>query len=150
MYGSRGSTVSISSGYRLDDWGVGVQVLVKSKIFSSPHRPGYGAHPAPYPVGTRIKVVGAWSWPLASNKCRGQENMALYIHSLVTDGIIRLYSQLGYIRITYYLPKINFSIMVLFVSSQHLNVCTVIYNIYPSVMDYTERNKNLQGKEDCK
>jgi hypothetical protein len=69
--------------------------------------------------------------------------MALYIHSMVADGIIRLYSQLGYILITYYLPTINF-IMALSVSSQHPNVC-IVYNVYPSFMDYTERNKHLQG-----
>jgi hypothetical protein len=27
------------------------------------------------------KAAGAWSWPLTSNHCRGQENVDLYIHS---------------------------------------------------------------------
>jgi hypothetical protein len=27
------------------------------------------------------KAAGAWSWPLASNWSRGQENVDLYIHS---------------------------------------------------------------------
>jgi hypothetical protein len=27
------------------------------------------------------KAAGAWSWPLTSNSCRGQENVDLYIHS---------------------------------------------------------------------
>jgi hypothetical protein len=27
------------------------------------------------------KAAGAWSWPLTSKKCRGEENVDLYIHS---------------------------------------------------------------------
>jgi hypothetical protein len=27
------------------------------------------------------KAAEAWSWPLTSNKCRGQENVGIYIHS---------------------------------------------------------------------
>jgi hypothetical protein len=27
------------------------------------------------------KAAGVWSWPLTSNKCRGQENVDLYIQS---------------------------------------------------------------------
>jgi hypothetical protein len=38
--GSRDSSVGIATGYRLDDGGVGVQVLVEARIFSSPCRPG--------------------------------------------------------------------------------------------------------------
>jgi len=43
------------------------------------------AHPASYPVGTRGsfpggKAAGAWSWPLTSVCCRGQECVALYLH----------------------------------------------------------------------
>jgi len=39
---------------------------------------GSGAHPASYPMGTGGsflggKAAGAWSWPLASIWCRGQE-----------------------------------------------------------------------------
>jgi hypothetical protein len=30
------------------------------------------------------KADGAWSWPLTSNKWRGQENVDLYIHSLLS------------------------------------------------------------------
>jgi hypothetical protein len=37
--GSRDSVVGIATGYGLDDRGVGVQVPVVSKIFSSPRRP---------------------------------------------------------------------------------------------------------------
>jgi hypothetical protein len=37
--GSRDSAVGIATGYGLDDRGIGVRVLVGSRIFSSPHRP---------------------------------------------------------------------------------------------------------------
>jgi hypothetical protein len=36
---SRDSAVGIATRYRLDDRGVGVQVPVRSRIFSSPRRP---------------------------------------------------------------------------------------------------------------
>jgi hypothetical protein len=36
---SRDSAVGIATGYGLDDRGVGVRVLVRSRIFSSPRRP---------------------------------------------------------------------------------------------------------------
>jgi hypothetical protein len=39
--GSRDSTVSIVTGYRLDDRGGRVQVLVGSRIFSSPNHPDW-------------------------------------------------------------------------------------------------------------
>jgi hypothetical protein len=47
---------------------------------------GSGVHPTSYPMGTAGsfpsgKAARAWSWPLASNYCRGQENVDLYIHS---------------------------------------------------------------------
>jgi hypothetical protein len=42
---------------------------------------GSEAQPASCPTGTRDKAVGAWSWPLTSNQCQGQENLNLYIHS---------------------------------------------------------------------
>jgi hypothetical protein len=37
--GSLDSSVGIATGYRLDDWGVGVRVPVGPRIFSSPSRP---------------------------------------------------------------------------------------------------------------
>jgi hypothetical protein len=37
--GSRDSSVGIATGYVLDDRGVGVRVLVGSRIFSSPQSP---------------------------------------------------------------------------------------------------------------
>jgi hypothetical protein len=34
-------------------------------------------------------MTGAWSWRLTSNQCRDQENMDLYIHSLILlQGIV--------------------------------------------------------------
>jgi hypothetical protein len=71
--------VGIATGYWLDNWEVGVRVPLGLKIFSSPCHPdwlwgpptllskGYWAH---FPRG---KMVGAWSWPLTSNWCQGQE-----------------------------------------------------------------------------
>jgi hypothetical protein len=32
-------------------------------------------------IRPRGKAAGAGNWPLTSNKCRGQENVDLYIHS---------------------------------------------------------------------
>jgi hypothetical protein len=64
------SAVSTATSYRVDDQGVGVPVLVGSRIFSSPHRSdwtwgtpnllfnGYGGGG---------EVAGAWSWPFTSN-----------------------------------------------------------------------------------
>jgi hypothetical protein len=34
---------------------------------------GCGVHPATYQVDTKSKAAGAWSWPLTSMQCRGQE-----------------------------------------------------------------------------
>jgi hypothetical protein len=49
----RGSAVGIATGCGLDDCEVGVRVLVRSRIFTSPYRPDpLRAHPASYPVGT--------------------------------------------------------------------------------------------------
>jgi hypothetical protein len=49
---------------------------------------GYGAHPASYPMGARGsflggKAAGERSLPLTSCQCQGQENVNLYIHSLI-------------------------------------------------------------------
>jgi hypothetical protein len=79
-------TVGIATGYGLDDQWVGVRVPVGKRIFSL-HvvQTGSGVHPTSYPKVTggsfhRGKAVGAWSWPLTSNYCWGQENVDLYIH----------------------------------------------------------------------
>jgi hypothetical protein len=83
------SSVGIETSFGLDDWGVGVRVWYGQKV-SLLHvvQTGSGAHPASYRMGTGDsfpggKAAGAWSWPLNSNKYRGQENVDLYIHSSI-------------------------------------------------------------------
>jgi hypothetical protein len=68
----RDSSVGIALGYWLDDRGSRVRFPAGAGNFSL-HRVqnGSGAHPAPYPMGTRGsfpggKVARAWSWPLTS------------------------------------------------------------------------------------
>jgi hypothetical protein len=61
IYRSRDSIVGIATGYGLDNWGVGVRVPVRSRIFSTSSRPALGStHPhiqwvpgAPSPVVRR-------------------------------------------------------------------------------------------------
>jgi hypothetical protein len=71
------SVVGIATTYGLDDRGVGVRVPVGTIIFSSPHPPDrlQWVPGGSFPGG---KAAGAWSWPLTSNYCRGQENVDLY------------------------------------------------------------------------
>jgi hypothetical protein len=84
---SRDSSVGAATGYWLDDRGVGVRVPVGWRIFTSPCRPDrLWASPNLLSDGCRElfpggKAAGAWSWPFTSSKCRGQENVDLYIHS---------------------------------------------------------------------
>jgi len=66
----------------------GVTVSAGAGNFSVHRRvqKGSGAHPASYPMDTRGsftggKAAGAWSWPLTSVKCRGQECVEIYFHS---------------------------------------------------------------------
>jgi hypothetical protein len=75
---SRDSSVSVSTGYGLDDWGVRVRVPVGSRIFSSPNRPDRLWGP-PNLLFSEYRRL--WSWPLTFSYCRGQENMDLYSHS---------------------------------------------------------------------
>jgi hypothetical protein len=85
--GSWDSTVGIATGYRLNDRVVGVRLPVGARIFSSPRRPDrFWSPPSLLSNGYRGsfpggKAAGVWSWSLISNKCRGQENVDLYIHS---------------------------------------------------------------------
>jgi hypothetical protein len=72
-HGSQDNTAGITTGYRLDNRGAGVQVLVGSRIFSSTRLPDqvWGA-PSLLSSGYRdsfpgVKAAGAWSWPLTSN-----------------------------------------------------------------------------------
>jgi hypothetical protein len=66
----------------------GVRVPTGAENFSLHHsvQTGPGAHPTSYPTGTRDsfprdKSGEAWSWPLTSILCRGQECVELYLHS---------------------------------------------------------------------
>jgi hypothetical protein len=84
---SRDSAVGTAAGHGLDDQEVGVRVPVGQE-FSLLHvvHTGSGAHPASYPMGigdyfSGGKAAGAWSRPLTSSLCRGQENVDIYIHS---------------------------------------------------------------------
>jgi hypothetical protein len=84
---SRGSAVGIATGYGVDDRGVGVWLPVGSRIFSSPCLPDWlwglpsFLSNAYRRLILRGKAARAWSWPLTSNLCQGQENVDLYIHS---------------------------------------------------------------------
>lgn len=61
--------VNMVTGCGLDDWGVGFQVPVGSRIVCSPQHPDrLGANPSSYSMNTRCtipggKAFGAWSWP---------------------------------------------------------------------------------------
>jgi hypothetical protein len=73
-------------GYGMDDRGSGFDSRQGAGNFPVHHRvqTGSGAHPASYLVGTRgsfpgDKAAGAWSWPLTSIYCRGQEWVEVYL-----------------------------------------------------------------------
>jgi hypothetical protein len=58
----------------------------KNFFFPTSFRPCSGAHSASYPMGIGGsfpwgKATRAWSWPLISYSCRGQENVDLHPHS---------------------------------------------------------------------
>jgi hypothetical protein len=56
---SEGSVAGIATGYGLDNRGVGVRVLVGSRILSSTNCPDhYGVHPTSFPMGTRGSFPG--------------------------------------------------------------------------------------------
>jgi hypothetical protein len=54
--GSQESVVSVAAGYGLDNWGVRVQTLVGSRIFSSPHHADWLWYPP--------SLLSNWSWGL--------------------------------------------------------------------------------------
>jgi hypothetical protein len=93
---SRDIVVVIATGYGLDDREFGVRAPVGSGILSSPCRPDQLWDP-PNPLSNGYrgifpggKAAGAWNWSLTSNECRGQENVDLYIHSLICLHVIVL------------------------------------------------------------
>jgi hypothetical protein len=57
---SRGISVGIALGYKLDDRGSRVRFPAGAGNFSLHHRVqnGSGAHPASYPMGTRVSLPG--------------------------------------------------------------------------------------------
>jgi hypothetical protein len=90
LWKSHHSSVGIALGYALDD-GSRVRWPEGAGNFSLHHRVqnGCGAYLASYPMGTRGsfpggKAAGAWSWPLTSIYCQGQECVELYLHSPIT------------------------------------------------------------------
>jgi hypothetical protein len=83
---SRDSSDGTVTGYGQDGGGSNPG---KGKTFSSSQRPHRlwcprsllsNAYRGLFPGG---KVADAWSWPLTSNYCRGQEYVDLYIHSSI-------------------------------------------------------------------
>jgi hypothetical protein len=85
---SRDSSVDIALDYGLDDRGSRVRFPAGAGNFSLHHhiQNGSGAHQVFYPIDTRCSFPGgkaaaeAWSWPLTSIQCRGQECAELYLH----------------------------------------------------------------------
>jgi hypothetical protein len=71
------SYIVVCLAYRLDDRGVGVRVLVVSRMSTTPYRPGRLKGPASLlPNGYKGaftlggKAAGSWSWPFTSNYAR--------------------------------------------------------------------------------
>jgi hypothetical protein len=65
------NAVGITAGYEFDGRS-SIPGRGKIFLFSTGCRPALGP-PASSPMGTGSKAAGAWSWPLTSIWCRGQE-----------------------------------------------------------------------------
>jgi hypothetical protein len=65
MYGELGSSVSIVSGYGLDDQAIEVRSPAEAKGFSSSLcvQTGFGAHPASCTIGTGVRFPGGEARP---------------------------------------------------------------------------------------
>jgi hypothetical protein len=95
QHNSQNSVISIATGYELDDWEVEVQVVVGSRIFSSPSHPDQlwgppnllsNGYCGLFPQRLKLPEREANYSPPAS--CQGQENMDLYIHSPCLHGLV--------------------------------------------------------------
>jgi hypothetical protein len=103
VFKSRDSSVGKATGYGLDGRGVGSSSLGRGKIFllSTSSRPVVGPiHPTiQWVPGSSFKggkAARAWSWPLTSDYCGGQENVELYIDSPIhLHGVLINYSSTG-------------------------------------------------------
>jgi hypothetical protein len=73
----RDSSVGIATGYRLDDEGIRVRILVGWRIFSMSSKPVLGPTYPPIQRVQGAKAAGTESWPLTSKYCRGQENLTI-------------------------------------------------------------------------
>jgi hypothetical protein len=145
------------TGYGLDDQGSWVQFPAGAGNFSLLHRvrTDSGAHPASYSIGTGgsfpgIKAAEAWSWPLTSFQCLGQECVALYLQSQIRlHGVVLSWVQ----RQIYVSPlsthspgytEVNHVINVLFCTSViswyiyiYIGLQDVVTVGAPSVLRYT-------------
>jgi hypothetical protein len=74
---SQVSSVGGATGYGLDSPGL---IPGNIRFFSSPQRPESGAHPASYPVSTRVKRPGHEADYSFSSKAEAK-NGGLYLHS---------------------------------------------------------------------
>jgi hypothetical protein len=84
----RNYTSFISAGPQLDDWDSRAQFPVGAGNFSLCHhvQNGSGAHPAPYPMGTRalslgVKRPGREADHSPPSSAKFKECMELYLHS---------------------------------------------------------------------
>jgi hypothetical protein len=86
----RDSSVGIATDYGLDFRGVGVRIPVGARFFFTSQRLDRLCDlRGLLSSGYRGKAAGAWSWPLTSNYCPGQEYVDLYIHSNIRlDGVV--------------------------------------------------------------
>jgi hypothetical protein len=88
--GNRNSVVGVATGYGLDGRGIGVWVPVAESIFIFALSPDWiCAHWHFYPMDIWDSfpwgiAAGAWSWPLTSDYCLGQE----YVHQIRLHGAV--------------------------------------------------------------
>jgi hypothetical protein len=62
---SQDSAVGIATGYKLDDLGIGVRVLVGARIFSSAHRPHCPRRESDHLPPTSAEVKKIWIYTSA-------------------------------------------------------------------------------------